>query len=70
MKIGKDEIGLIGIIGLLLIPIGAFLTVYEFLSVGGVVLLFILGIVFLVVGFILYYMDLFDYRKKRRMATM
>ena len=64
MKIGKDEVGLIGIIGLILVPSGAFLAAYEFLS-GGVFLLSILGIVWLLVGSILYYMDLLDYRKKK-----
>ena len=69
MKIGKDEIGPIGIIGLILIPVGVFLTSYILLE-GGLFLHLLLGIMFCVVGAILYYMDLYDFRKKRQSSQI
>lgn len=61
MKIGKDELGPIGIIGLVLLLPAAFLTFYGVLA--DFALVFVGGPLF-AVAIIMYYVDLFEHRKK------
>lgn len=61
MKIGQDEIGAKGVLGLVFIVIGAFLAAYGILSY---LLFFLIGIVVLFVSMVVYYQDLLSHRKK------
>lgn len=63
MKIGKDEIGVAGIFGLVLLTLGPFLTTYGvfFYNVG----LIIIGPPMFILGTVVYHIDLFSHRKQR-----
>jgi len=60
IKIGKDEIGAVGIIGLILIALGA-ITLAA--------LWFFIGLGALIVGAIIYYSDLMNHRKKPKQTS-
>jgi hypothetical protein len=62
MKIGKAEIGVIGIIGLVLSLPSAFLTFYGLLTD---IYLTLIGAPILILAIALYFGDLFAHRKKR-----
>jgi hypothetical protein len=62
MKIGKAEIGVIGIIGLVLSLPSAFLTFYGLLTD---IYLTLIGASILILATALYFGDLFAHRKKR-----
>ncbi|MCW4010725.1 MAG: hypothetical protein NWF05_08920 [Candidatus Bathyarchaeota archaeon] len=64
MKIGKDEIGPIGIIALILMAPSTFLTAYIFLT--GIFLFAIIAAVVTAFIFLMYYVDLFEHRKKKQ----
>jgi len=68
MKIGKDEIGAIGIIGLILVLLGMFLLVDNLLS-GGFLLILLMGSIMLVSGSGMYYSDLINHRKKAEQTS-
>lgn len=63
MKIGRDEIGLLGIIGLILMGPSMFLAVYAFLI--GYFPLDIIGTLIFVIAVVAYYSDLFQHRKRK-----
>lgn len=68
MKIGKDEIGVFGGVGLVVLTIGVFLAVYSFLTFEQLGLT-IVGLAMPLAGCMVYYTDLFDHRKKRQQAV-
>ena len=72
MKIGKDEIGPVGIIGLILIAPSVYLTYEGLISLmfdGFLYLAFletIIGVPLLIIAFTSYYVDMFRHRKKNK----
>jgi hypothetical protein len=69
VKIGKDEIGVFGGVGILLLFIGMFVAVYNLLQFGGLGLV-IVGMSLFVAGFLIYYADLFEHRRRKQQATV
>lgn len=67
MKIGKDEVGPVGLAGLILVLPGAFLTSYGLLAPAAGVLCPV-GLVMLVLAFVLCGFDVSRHRKARRRA--
>jgi hypothetical protein len=67
MRIGKDEIGPLGILALILVLPAGFLTAYGFLTEF---IYMLIGLPLLVVVLILYYADLFSHTKSRKEKTV
>ena len=64
MKIGKDEVGVFGVVGLILFLPSAYLSIDGFLNSSFWEIL--IGLSLLVVAFVMYYADLLQHRKKQK----
>ena len=64
LRIGKDEIGPIYIIGLVMVLVGAFFTAYGFLN--SYLIVFLIGAPLAAIGFIATQYDLYSYRKENQ----
>lgn len=62
MKIGNDEIGLVGVIGLILIFLSVFM--FGYLLLYGHPLWFV-GVAVFVLALAMYYSDLYSHRRKK-----
>jgi uncharacterized membrane protein YfcA len=61
MKLGKDEVGIIGLLGLILIPLSALIGSV----LGNRYITWIIVIVLLALGFFMYYYDARKHRKNK-----